>query len=142
MADSGDLNFSYSGLKTAVIRYTTKAGADVPPAEDLVASFQAAALEVVVKKTVNAALEQGLSDVIMGGGVACNTELRSRLRAACKAEGLRLYYPPGALCTDNAAMVAALGYRLYEAGYRSGMEQDVYPNLRLGEPIPGSAKTN
>jgi N6-L-threonylcarbamoyladenine synthase len=141
MAGSGDLNFSYSGLKTAVIRYTMKAGAGAPPVADVAASFQAAALEVLVKKTLNAALERGLADVVMGGGVACNTELRSRLRAACDTEGLRLYTPPGELCTDNAAVIAALGYRLFKAGYRSGMEQDVYPNLHPGDPIPGSAKT-
>lgn len=142
MAGSGDLNFSYSGLKTAVIRYTMKAGAGAPPVADILASFQAAALEVVVKKTVNAALERGLRQVVMGGGVACNSELRSRLQKACQAEGLKLYCPPGALCTDNAAVVAALGHRLYQAGYRSGMEQDVHPNLRLGHPIPGSARTD
>jgi N6-L-threonylcarbamoyladenine synthase len=141
MANSGDLNFSYSGLKTAVIRYTMKAGAGAPPVADLVASFQAAAMDVVVKKTVSAALERGLPEVVMGGGVACNSELRSRLHEACRAEGLRLYCPPPELCTDNAAMVAALGYRLYQAGYRSDLEQDVHPNLRLGDPIPGSART-
>ncbi len=140
MVGSGDFNFSYSGLKTAVIRYIMKAETEVPPMPDVVASFQAAALEVVVRKTLSAAIERGLEDVLLGGGVACNTELRSRLRAVCEAEGLRLYCPPGDLCTDNAAMVAALGYRLYTAGYRSGMEQDVYPNLRLGDPIPGSAR--
>lgn len=138
MIGSGDLNFSYSGLKTAVIRYTMKAGTGVPPMQDVVASFQAAALEVVVRKSLSAALDRGLADVVLGGGVACNTELRSRLQAACESEGLRLYCPPGALCTDNAAMVAALGFRLFSAGYRSGMEQDVYPNLRLGDPIPGN----
>jgi N6-L-threonylcarbamoyladenine synthase len=94
-----------------------------------------------VKKTVSAALERGLPEVVMGGGVACNSELRSRLHEACRAEGLRLYCPPPELCTDNAAMVAALGYRLYQAGYRSDLEQDVHPNLRLGDPIPGSART-
>jgi tRNA N6-adenosine threonylcarbamoyltransferase len=140
MAASGDLNFSYSGLKTAVIRYMMSAGATAPPKGDVVASFQAAALEVVVKKTITAAADRGLQEVLLGGGVACNTELRSRLQAACRAEGLRLYSPPVDLCTDNAAMVAALGYRLYEAGYRSGTEQDVYPNLRLGDPIPGSVR--
>ncbi len=136
MAASGDLNFSLSGLKTAVIRHVRAAGAGLPPVEDVVASFQAAALEVVVNKTVTAAIDLGLRDVVLGGGVACNSGLRRMLSAACEREGLRLVFPSPALCTDNAAMVAAMGRRLYDAGRRSGLAQDVFPNLALGEPIP------
>jgi N6-L-threonylcarbamoyladenine synthase len=115
-----------------------KAGSSAAPKSDVVASFQAAALEVVVRKTVGAALERGLRDVVLGGGVACNTMLRGWLGEACEEEGLNLVAPSPSLCTDNAAMVAALGYRRYVKGHRSSLEQDVYPNLRFGDPIPGS----
>lgn len=138
MMGSGDLNFSLSGLKTAVIRHVMKVGVDATPAQDVAASFQEAALEVVVKKTVTAAIERGLRDVVLGGGVACNSRLRLLLGEACAEEGLILVYPSGDLCTDNAAMVAALGHRLFAAGYHSSLEQDVFPNLRFGDPIPGN----
>lgn len=143
MMGSGDFNFSLSGLKTAVIRYMMKAnaaapGAQAPGVADIAASFQAAALTVIVKKTVKAARERGLRDVVLGGGVACNTTLRAWLGRECADEALNLVYPSPALCTDNAAMVAALGYRCYRAGYRSGLTQDVFPNLGMGQPIPGS----
>jgi N6-L-threonylcarbamoyladenine synthase len=138
MMNSGDFNFSLSGLKTAVIRFMEKAKRDdmVPAIADVAASFQAAALEVVVRKTVDAALERGLRTVVMGGGVACNSSLRRLLEEACGDKGLKLVQPSPALCTDNAAMVASLGYFRYMAGHRSGLELDVYPNLRLGAPIP------
>ena len=92
MMSSGDYNFSLSGLKTAVIRYVDglKArGAQVPNA-DIAASFQAAALEVIVRKTVDAALDLGLYHVVAGGGVACNSALRSMLGDACESHGIEL----------------------------------------------------
>jgi tRNA N6-adenosine threonylcarbamoyltransferase len=138
MMGSGDLNFSLSGLKTAVIRHVMKTGMGATPAPDIAASFQEAALEVVVKKTVAAALERGLREVVLGGGVACNSRLRRLLGEACEVEGLNLVFPSGDLCTDNAAMVAALGHRLFAEGFRSGLELDVFPNLRFGDPIPGN----
>jgi len=140
MMHSGDFNFSLSGLKTAVIRHVNKVtceGGELPPVADIVASFQAAALEPVVKKTVAAAQEWGLSDVVAGGGVACNSELRERLARACDEAGLRLVLTSGALCTDNGAMVAALGAIRHAAGHGSGLDADVHPNLRLGSPMPG-----
>lgn len=142
MMGSGDHNFSMSGLKTAVIRHIE---ADAAQGKrhtdaDLSASFQAAALEVVVTKTVNAALELGLSRVVAGGGVACNSELRSRLERECEENGLGLTLASPGLCTDNAAMVAALGYLRYKGGYRSGLDLDVYPKLSPGQPIPGETK--
>lgn len=138
MMHSGDFNFSLSGLKTAVIRFMEKAERDgnVPAIADVAASFQAAALEVVVRKTVDAALERGLRKVVMGGGVACNSVLRNWLGEACLEKGLTLVQPSPALCTDNAAMVASLGYYRYTAGQRTGLDLDVYPNLRLGDPVP------
>jgi N6-L-threonylcarbamoyladenine synthase len=139
MLASGDYNFSLSGLKTAVIRYMAKLeaeGREPPPPRDIAASFQEAALEVLVKKTVAAARDRGLSDVVLGGGVACNTELRGWLKRACGEEGIALKCASPLLCTDNAAMVAAVGFMKYGAGHVSGLDADVYPNLKLGEPMP------
>lgn len=143
MMGSGDYNFSYSGLKTAVIRYVSKAregGGAVPSDADLAASFQAAALEPIVKKTVAAAVSLGLSNVVMGGGVACNSALRDWLESECDRHGVNLVASPGALCTDNAAVVAALGIARFRLGHSSGLEADVFPSLRLGQPVPGDAK--
>lgn len=139
MMHSGDYNFSLSGLKTAVIRYMARLEAETggtPPVEDIAASFQAAVLDVLVKKTVRAALDRGLADVVIGGGVACNSGLRRDLAGACEREGLTLVSSSAGLCTDNAAMVAAAGYMHLRAGDASGLDADVYPNLKLGEPMP------
>jgi len=141
MLHSGDYDFSLSGLKTAVIRYMARQqseGKEPPSVADVAASFQAAALEVLVRKTVAAARDRGLADVVIGGGVACNSSLREQLARACDTEGLRLAYTSVGLCTDNAAMVAAVGFMRYQSGQRSGLDADVYPNLRLGEQMPGS----
>ena len=138
MMRSGDYNFSLSGLKTAVIRHVDKVrreGGQLPPVEDIVASFQAAALEPVVKKTIAAAQDRGLSSVVAGGGVACNSVLRAMLSSACDEAGIELVLARGALCTDNAAMVAALGAIRHAAGHSSGLDADIDPNLRLGAPL-------
>ncbi|MBN2168805.1 MAG: tRNA (adenosine(37)-N6)-threonylcarbamoyltransferase complex transferase subunit TsaD [Actinobacteria bacterium] len=138
MAGSGDYNFSYSGLKTAVIRAVMKArddGAEYAT-EDIAASFQVAALEVIVKKTVGAAIEYGHDSIVIGGGVACNSLLRELLEAECAGKGIELVTTPPVLCTDNGAMVAALGYFHFRRGCTTGLETDVYPNLRLGSPVP------
>jgi N6-L-threonylcarbamoyladenine synthase len=143
MMRSGDLDFSLSGLKTAVIRYVGKAGEEggaLPRVEDLAASFQAAALEPLVRKSVAAALQLGLSDLVIGGGVACNSSLRQQLERACDSEGINLVCTSPALCTDNAAMVAASGLLLFRAGHHSGLDADIYPNLRLGQPMPGDLR--
>ncbi len=144
MIGSGDLNFSFSGLKTAVIRYVAKvkeSGGSMPSTGDLVASFQAAALEVVVRKTVQAARERGLGSVVMGGGVACNRLLRRWMEEACREEGLETVFPSSSLCTDNAAMVAAAGYLKYHAGFYAGLELEADPSLRPGAPIPGEGRS-
>jgi len=142
MMGSRDYNFSLSGLKTAVIRHVEKEAREGRRESDpdLVASFQAAALEVIVSKTVKAALDLRLSGVVAGGGVACNSELRARLEEACEENGLALTMAEPGLCTDNAAMVAALGYLRYKGGYRSGLDLDVYPNLFPGAPVPGETR--
>jgi N6-L-threonylcarbamoyladenine synthase len=133
MEDSGDLDFSMSGLKTAVLRYVKgerAAGRDID-VPDLAASFQEAIVDVQVTKTLEAARRTGVDRVLLGGGVVANTRLRERLVADGSAAGLEVLVPPLALCTDNAAMVACLGAARLERGDRSGLDIAADPNLPL-----------
>jgi N6-L-threonylcarbamoyladenine synthase len=111
-------NFSFSGLKTAVARCVEgyeAAGAEVPVA-DIAASFQEAVLDVITAKTVLACREQGIETVLLGGGVAANSRLRELAGERLAAAGIRLLVPAPSLCTDNGAMVAALGAQLVMRG--------------------------
>jgi N6-L-threonylcarbamoyladenine synthase len=133
MADSGDLDFSMSGLKTAVVRHVKAeraAGRDIDPA-DLAASFQEAIVDVQVTKTVTAAKDKEVRTILLGGGVVANTRLRERMEAACAEAGLRVLLPSMALCTDNAAMIACAGSSRLERGERTSLEVGADPNLRL-----------
>jgi N6-L-threonylcarbamoyladenine synthase len=133
MQDSGDLDFSMSGLKTAVLRHLRAektAGRNVNPA-DVAASFQEAIVDVQVSKTIRAANDTGVRTVLLGGGVVANTRLRDRIADAGEAEGLTVLYPPLELCTDNAAMIAAVGSARLRRGERSSLDIAADPNLRL-----------
>jgi N6-L-threonylcarbamoyladenine synthase len=133
MQDSGDLDFSMSGVKTAVLRYLRgeqAAGRDVS-LPDVAASFQEAIVDVQVSKTVRAARERGVDTVLLGGGVVANTRLRERIAEAGEVEGLKVLYPPLDLCTDNAAMIAAVGSARLVRGERSSLDIAADPNLRL-----------
>ncbi|HEV7523356.1 MAG TPA: tRNA (adenosine(37)-N6)-threonylcarbamoyltransferase complex transferase subunit TsaD [Acidimicrobiia bacterium] len=123
------LDFSFSGLKTAVVQYVRKH----PEAEvaDIAASFQAAIVDVLVEKLQAAALQVGIDTVVAGGGVAANSALRARLAGLADTGRLKVVLPSIDLCTDNAAMVAAVGaYRLAADG-PTPLEAPVVPNLRL-----------
>jgi N6-L-threonylcarbamoyladenine synthase len=133
MQDSGDLDFSMSGLKTAVLRYVKAeraAGRDLV-LPDLAASFQEAIVDVQVTKTIAAARATGVDTVLLGGGVVANTRLRDRLRADGEAAGLRVLYPSLPLCTDNGAMIACLGAAKLASGERTSLDTAADPNLRL-----------
>jgi N6-L-threonylcarbamoyladenine synthase len=133
MEDSGDLDFSLSGLKTAVLRYVRAeqaAGREIGVA-DLAASFQEAIVDVQVSKTIAAAERTGVPTVLLGGGVVANTRLRERLSRDGAAAGLRVLAPPLELCTDNAAMIACLGAARLARGERTSLDIPADPNLQL-----------
>lgn len=136
----GTYNFSFSGLKTAVLReiqrygegISLKPGVELPsnvPIADLAASFQEAVVDVLVEKTRQAALDYKVKGVLLAGGVAANSLLRERMRTAIP---IPVRWPPPELCTDNAAMVAAAGYFNLLKGSKSSWDLDVVPNLKLG----------
>jgi N6-L-threonylcarbamoyladenine synthase len=111
-------DWSFSGLKTAVARCVEQfeaRGEDVPVA-DIAAAFQEAVVDVITSKAVLACRENGITELLLGGGVAANSRLRQLTEQRCSAAGIRLTVPPLELCTDNGAMVAALGAQLVMAG--------------------------
>ncbi|MDR3566060.1 MAG: tRNA (adenosine(37)-N6)-threonylcarbamoyltransferase complex transferase subunit TsaD [Negativicutes bacterium] len=127
--------FSFSGLKSAVLNYLNNArqrGDGVSDA-DVAASFQAAVVDALVAKTVQAALQSGVDKVVVAGGVAANSRLRSELGASCAAKGLALFFPPPLLCTDNAAMIACRAYYQYLAGDFATLRLNAIPALKLGK---------
>ncbi|MBQ6371350.1 MAG: tRNA (adenosine(37)-N6)-threonylcarbamoyltransferase complex transferase subunit TsaD [Firmicutes bacterium] len=131
--EKGSLDFSFSGIKTGVLNYINgekQAGREVNVA-DVAAGFQEAVLEVVVNKTVGAALQRGEDKIVVAGGVAANSRLREMLGEECRKHGLGLYYPPPVLCTDNAAMIGCAAYYKFMAGQTDGLDLDAIPNLEL-----------
>jgi N6-L-threonylcarbamoyladenine synthase len=135
----GTHNFSFSGLKTAVLREIKKqypklrVGEEPPPPDlpvaDLAASFQSAVVEVLSIKTVAAAKEFNAQSIFIAGGVSANSALRSEMQS--QAGSILVRYPPLILCTDNAAMIAAAGHFRYLAGQRDSLDFDVKPNWKL-----------
>ncbi|MBA3417134.1 MAG: tRNA (adenosine(37)-N6)-threonylcarbamoyltransferase complex transferase subunit TsaD [Geodermatophilaceae bacterium] len=111
-------DFSFSGLKTAVARWVERAGEPVSVA-DVAASFQEAVADVLLRKALRACRDHGVGDLLIGGGVAANSRLRELAAQRSAAAGVRLRVPRPGLCTDNGAMVAALGARVMAAGAKS-----------------------
>ncbi len=132
--------FSYSGLKTAVAVYLQKLTDEQIEQHraDIAASFQEAAVEVLVDKTVRAAKERRLTDVTLSGGVAANSRLRSLLAERLKKIGARLFYPSTELCTDNAAMIAAAGFYRFERDGPGELVANAVPYLKLDESPRGA----
>ena len=125
------LDFSFSGLKTAVLnahKDPALAGVSLP---DWAASVQEAIVGALVAKTLKAAHRHGVDHILMAGGVAANSRLKSAMQEACAAAGLRLTLPPPRLCTDNAAMIACAGYYHWQAGKVDGLDLDTLASERL-----------
>ena len=122
----GSDDFSFSGMKTAVLRLVEEKPNFAPP--DIAASFQEAVVDVLVTKTLNAARRQGATQIILGGGVAANRLLRQTM---IQRSPLPVLTPSPILCTDNAAMIACCGYFRLRTGRTSGWDLDVVPNLKL-----------
>ena len=124
------LDFSFSGLKTAVL-YTLQKEADAPNLSDLAASFQQAVIEILIAKTLCAARQSGRGKVALSGGVSLNRALREAMRQACADSGLELVAAAADFCTDNAAMIAFAALLRHLAGERSPLGEDIHPNLPL-----------
>ena len=122
-------NFSFSGLKTAVINYVRKNPTVSTP--DVAASFQQAVVDVLVAKSRRAAREVGAKALALGGGVAANSLLREQFLSACVEDGLHGFLPSREMCTDNAAMIAAAANFRYLAGQRDALDIDALPNWKL-----------
>jgi N6-L-threonylcarbamoyladenine synthase len=136
------IDFSFSGLKTAVRRAAARDGlvaaiatsvAEVPQkTRDLAASFQRAVVRVLVKRTIEACRRERIRTLLVTGGVACNGPLRQAFAAAASDAGLVVYFPSPRYTTDNAAMIAAAGFLHLERGRRAGLDLSADPGLRLG----------
>lgn len=133
----GGYNFSYSGLKTAVINYchTKTQKNEEYSVADVACSFQCAAIDVLVEKTVAAAKERGVYTVTAGGGVAANGYLREELKNACDKAGIKLVLPEKRYCTDNAAMIAAEGLTQFELGNFAPMSLNAKASIPLAATL-------
>ncbi len=137
--DPEGYQFSFSGLKTAVLYYLRDVHFDAANASaafvnDVCASFQAAVVDVLVKKLFRAAEAYGVRDVAIAGGVSANSSLRSRATAEADRRGMRLFIPKLEYCTDNGAMVAMTGFLRLAGGAPSSLELSAEPNLSLSRP--------
>lgn len=133
--DKGCFDFSFSGLKTAVLNYlnSLEQKGENYSIEDVSASFQKAVVDVLVDNTLSAAKSRNVNKVVLAGGVAANSALRNQLKESAEKSSIKVYYPKPVLCTDNAAMIACAAYYEYMNGKVSDLDLNAIPGLRLGE---------
>lgn len=131
--EDGSFDFSYSGLKSAVINYinTEKMKGNEINKANVAYEFQEAAVEVVVNKTIAAAKAIGCDKVAIAGGVSANSRLRGAMQEACDKNGMKFYMPEFILSTDNAAMIGSAGFYRFINGTRSGLDLNACPNLKM-----------
>lgn len=137
MIDTDDYDFSFSGLKSAVLNFVNKSKMTNLPFknEDLAASFQQAVSDVLVFKTIKACKENNIKILTLAGGVSANSFLRKSMQDACDKEGIKLCVPSLKLCTDNAAMIGCAGYYEFLKGNFASLDLNAYPNLKLDNII-------
>jgi N6-L-threonylcarbamoyladenine synthase len=129
--NKADFDFSFSGIKTAVSHYVTKHRSDYKARmADIAAGFQAAVVEVLAYKLINAALKKGCEHIAVVGGVAANSGLRRKVRRDAAARDLKVHIPSVQLCGDNAAMIAAAGFHYLNAGMRGSLNDDVFSRAK------------
>lgn len=139
LLSDGNMDFSFSGLKTAVLNHVqsfdpqaTKKGTAEGISEeltaDIAASFQEAVVDVLIRKSLWALEKTGAGEIALAGGVACNSRLREKMAAAMAEEGYKLFLPAPRYCTDNGAMIGAIGYHYLREGRLSGLATDAEPN--------------
>lgn len=141
----GSLDFSFSGIKTAVLYYvrdhlgypigrlTSYSEKRRQAIKDIAASFQEAVVDTLVEKTLSACRMMQARSVVVGGGVAANSRLREKLTRRLDEVGIKVYFPAASLCTDNACMVASLGYHRHRLGLVSDLSLQAVPNLGVGK---------
>lgn len=133
MINSDDYDFSFSGLKSAVLNFINKSKMtnNSFKDEDLLASFQQAIADVLIHKTIRACKEKKINTLTLCGGVSANSFLRNAMKIACEEENISLYYPSLKLCTDNGAMIGSAGYFEYLNGNIADLDLNAYPSLQL-----------
>jgi len=140
MTDRPGLDFSFSGLKTAVVNTVREAGTDAQTQADIARGFQEAVVETMAIKIRRALKHTGARHLVVAGGVGANQALRDRLRDVAVAEGAQVAYPRLAFCTDNGAMIAYAGYCRLAAGEQDPSDVDVRPRWPMNElQVPGPA---
>ncbi len=133
--DDNEYDFSFSGLKSAVLNYLNGCQMKGEPVceADVAASFQKAVIDVLVEHGIHAVKKYGYNKFAIAGGVASNSSLRQAFETECAKRNIEFYHPSPIFCTDNAAMIGVAGYYEYIKGVRSGLDLNAVPNLRLGE---------
>ncbi|MBO4235259.1 MAG: tRNA (adenosine(37)-N6)-threonylcarbamoyltransferase complex transferase subunit TsaD [Firmicutes bacterium] len=129
--EKGSLDFSFSGIKTAVLNYVNseRQKGNEPKTEDVAIAFQDAVVEVLVEKAISAVKDMGEEKLVLAGGVAANGKLREELARRCEEEGIDLFLPEKILCTDNAAMIGAAAYYKYMAEGTDDLTLDAYADI-------------